>query len=180
VVKIITLTGALTDTGEHGVTTVVHGNVVNQLHDDDGLADSGTTEKSDLTSLGIRSQQVNDLDAGHQNLLRLALLSEERGRSVDRSSHVALNRTLLIDRLADDVQNATKSSRAHRNHDRGTCVLDLLTTDQTLSGLHGNSSDSVLSQVLGNLKHQTRGTFGDSDLQGIQNRRKSTIELEIN
>ena len=35
VVKIVTLTGALTDAGEHGVTTVVHGDVVNKLHDND-------------------------------------------------------------------------------------------------------------------------------------------------
>ena len=33
VVKIVTLSGALSDTSEHGVSSVVHGNVVNQFHD---------------------------------------------------------------------------------------------------------------------------------------------------
>jgi hypothetical protein len=35
---------------------VLFGNVVNQLHDQNGLADTGTTEKSDFTSLGVRSK----------------------------------------------------------------------------------------------------------------------------
>jgi peptide chain release factor 1 len=35
VVEIVTLAGSLTDTGEDGVTTVVHGNVVDELHDND-------------------------------------------------------------------------------------------------------------------------------------------------
>lgn len=61
-VEIVTLTGPLTDTGEHRETTVVLGDVVNQLHDDDSLTDTGTTEQTNLTSLGVRPDKINDLD----------------------------------------------------------------------------------------------------------------------
>jgi hypothetical protein len=62
VVKIVTFTSALTDTGENGETTVSLGDIVNKLHNKHGLADTSTTEKSNLTSLGVWAQKVDNLD----------------------------------------------------------------------------------------------------------------------
>ena len=62
VVEIVTLTGALTDTGEDGETTVSLGDVVNQLHDKHSLSDTGTTEETNLTTLGVWSQKINNLN----------------------------------------------------------------------------------------------------------------------
>jgi hypothetical protein len=174
----LTFTGSLADTSEDGVTTMVHGDVVNQLHDNDSLADTGTAEESNLTTLGVRSKKIDDLDARDKNLLGLALVSEERSRSVDGGLDVALNRSLLIDRLADDVQDAAKGARADRNHDRSAGINNLLTTGQTLGSLHTNGADSVLTQVLGNLKHKARGALWHGHLQGVEDRRKRAIELK--
>ena len=108
-VQIVSFTGSLTDSSKHGVTTVVLRNVVDELHDDDSLADTRTTEETNFTSLGVRSKQVHDLDTSDQDLLGLSLLSEKRSRSVDWSLGLGLDRSLLIDRLANNVQNAAKS-----------------------------------------------------------------------
>ena len=54
VVQIVTLTSSLTDTGEDGVTTMGLGDVVNKLHNKYGLADTGTTEETNLTTLYIQ------------------------------------------------------------------------------------------------------------------------------
>ena len=62
VVKIVSLTGSLADTSEDGETTMELGDVVNKLHNEDGFADTGTTEKTNLTSLGVRSQKVDNLN----------------------------------------------------------------------------------------------------------------------
>jgi len=62
VVKIVTLTSTLTDTGEHGETTVKFGDVVDKLHNEDGFTDTGTTEETNLTSLGVGSQKVDNLN----------------------------------------------------------------------------------------------------------------------
>ena len=67
VVKIVALAGALAHAGEHGVTAVALGDVVDQLHDDDGLADARTAERADLAALGEGADQVDDLDAGLEN-----------------------------------------------------------------------------------------------------------------
>jgi peptide chain release factor 1 len=48
VIKIIALTGSLTDTSEHGVTTMCLSDVVNKLHDKYGFAYTCTTEKTIL------------------------------------------------------------------------------------------------------------------------------------
>ena len=40
------------------------------------FADSSTTEESDLSSLGIRGKEINDLDSSDENFLGFAL----RGR----------------------------------------------------------------------------------------------------
>ena len=40
--------------------------VVDQLLDQNGLANAGTAEQTDLTALGVGANQVDDLDAGFQ------------------------------------------------------------------------------------------------------------------
>jgi hypothetical protein len=41
------------------------GHVVDQLHDKDSLADACAAEETDLATLGVGSQEVDDLDAGN-------------------------------------------------------------------------------------------------------------------
>src|SRR6185437_7683792 len=67
VVEVIAFAGAFADAAEDGVATVLGGNVVNQFHDDDGLADAGAAEQADLSAFDVRSDQVDDLDAGFKN-----------------------------------------------------------------------------------------------------------------
>ena len=63
-VKVISLTRTLTDTGEYGVTAVRLSNIVDQLHDDNGLANTRTTESTNFTALSERADQVDHLYAG--------------------------------------------------------------------------------------------------------------------
>jgi hypothetical protein len=46
VVQIVTLTSTLSDTSEDGITTVGLGDVVDQLLNEDSLADTGTSEQT--------------------------------------------------------------------------------------------------------------------------------------
>jgi peptide chain release factor 1 len=52
--QIVAFARAFTDTAKHGDTAVLQGDVVNQLHDDDGLADAGAAEEANLASLEVR------------------------------------------------------------------------------------------------------------------------------
>jgi hypothetical protein len=58
---------------------VALGHVVDQLHDDDGLPYSGASEQADFSALHERRDQVDDLDAGLEDL-GLGLEVGELGR----------------------------------------------------------------------------------------------------
>mmetsp|Transcript_2542 Transcript_2542/g.6973 ORF Transcript_2542/g.6973 Transcript_2542/m.6973 type:complete len:483 (-) Transcript_2542:25-1473(-) len=178
VVEIVTLTGTLTNTGEHGVTTVGLGDVVDQLHDQHSLADTGTTEETNLATLGIRRKEVNNLDAGHKNLSLGGLLGESGGISVDGLGHLGGDGAALVDGLADNVDDAAEELRASRHHDGGAGVLDLLATHKTLGGVHSNGAHGVLTEMLGDLENQADRV--PLDLKGVQNGRELAIELHVN
>lgn len=52
--------------------------------------------------------------------------------------------TPLINRLANDVHDPSQGLWAHRDSDGGTSVQNLLSTNQTLSTVHGNGTHCVL------------------------------------
>ena len=55
------------------------GDVVNELHDEHSFADSSSTKESDLSSLGVRSEEIHHLDSSLQDLLFGGHVSKIRG-----------------------------------------------------------------------------------------------------
>lgn len=154
------------------------GDVVDQLHDQDGLADAGTAEQSDLTSLGVRGQQVDDLDAGDEDLLLHTHLHELGRFGVDGGSQVGRDRASLVDGLADDVDDASQGFGTDWDTDGRACVGHALSTDQTFGTVHGDGADGVFSQVLGDFQHQAG--LAALHLQGVQDWRQVVVELDVN
>ena len=50
--------------------------VVDQLHDDDGFANTGATKQPDLPATQVRFEQIDDLDASLEHLHVRVLLRE--------------------------------------------------------------------------------------------------------
>ena len=50
-IQVVALTGALANAGEHRVAVVLGGDVIDQLLDQDRLADACTAEQTDLAAL---------------------------------------------------------------------------------------------------------------------------------
>ncbi len=167
-VEIVTLTGTLADTGEDGVTTVSLGDVVDELLDEDGLSDTGTTEEANLTTTGVRGEEVDDLDTGLEHLGLGGLVDERGGLDVDGSELLALDGSALVHGLANDVHDAAKGAGADGDLDGEASVDDLLATDETLGTLHGNGTDGVLTEVLGDLENETTATLDILDLEGVE------------
>ena len=76
--QVVAFARALADAGEHRHAAVLHGDVVNQLLNDDGLADAGAAEQPDLAAAQIRLEQIDDLDAGLEHLQLGRLILERR------------------------------------------------------------------------------------------------------
>ena len=85
VIEVVAFAGALADAGEHRITAVRLGDVVDQFLNEHGLADAGAAEQADLAALGVRREQVDDLDAGDENLRFGRLLGVDRRFGVDRA-----------------------------------------------------------------------------------------------
>ena len=132
----------------------------NELLNEDSLADTGTTEKTNLTTTGVRGEKVDNLDTSDKNLGRGGLVSELGGFGVDGGELDTLDGTTLVNGVTSDVHDATETAGTDGDLDGGTSVDDLAATDETLSTVHGNATDDVLTQMLLELVRQRRVAGG--------------------
>jgi len=136
-----------------------------QLLNEDSLADTGTTEKTNLTTTGVWGEKVDDLDTSNENLGGGGLLSEDWGVGVNWGILVGLDWTALVDWVTSNVHDTTKSTLTDWNGDWGARVGGGLTTAKTLGTctasvssilrpeyskrtVHGNATDDIFTQML--------------------------------
>jgi hypothetical protein len=150
-VEVVSFTGALAHAGEHGDAAVVHGDVVDHLHHDDGLADAGAAEHAHLAPAGEGNQQVDDLDARLEDVDRRVLLGKQRGQSVNGHPLVRHDGSEPVHGPSDDVDDAPEARLADGNHDRGARVLHRHAAHQAVGDVHGDAAHHVVAQVLGHL-----------------------------
>src|SRR5262249_23100732 len=116
--QVVAFAGALAHAGENRESTMNGGNTSNQLGQDDGLAQTGTAEETNLAAADEGRQQVDDLDAGLE-LFRLGRkLFERRGLAVDRPPLGSFDIATAIDGIAQKIENAAQGPFADRNADR--------------------------------------------------------------
>ena len=82
-VEVVALAGPLAHAAEHREAAVLGGDVVDQLLDEHRLAHAGAAEQADLAALDVGGKQVDDLDAGLEDLGRRLELVEGGRRTVD-------------------------------------------------------------------------------------------------
>jgi hypothetical protein len=115
--EVVALAGAFADAAEHGVAAELTRDTGDHFLDDDGLADAGTAEEADLAASDEGAEQVDDLDAGGEDL-GLGVEVAELGRlAVDRAAVDALGGGLVVDRLAEQVEDAAEDLLADGDGD---------------------------------------------------------------
>ena len=169
-VEVVALAGALADAAEGREAAVLGRDVVDQLLDQNGLADAGAAEQADLAALGVGREQVDDLDPGLEDLLgRGQVLGARRG-TVDRPALLALDRlALLVDRLAEQVEDPAERVLADRDRDRAAGVDHGVAAAQAVGRVHRDRADAVVAEVLLDLERQVDRVaavaLGDLDLE---------------
>ena len=153
------------------------GDVVDQLLDQHRLADAGAAEEADLAATGVGREQVDDLDAGDQDLRFGRLVDIGRGRLVDGAALLGLDRAGFVHRLADDVHDAAEGLLADRHRDRLAGVGDFLVADEALGGVHRHGADGVLAEMLGDLEDEPVAVV--VGLERVQDRRQGALELHV-
>ncbi len=153
-VEVVAFPGALTHAGEHRDAAVVHGDVVDHFHHDDGLAHAGAAEHPHLAAPGEGHQQVDDLDAGFQHFNGGVLVHEGGRRAVNGVIGLGIHRTQAVHRAAHHVEHPAEGLMAHRHHDGIAGVFHGHAPDQAVGGVHGDGAHHVVPQVLGHFHHQ--------------------------
>lgn len=138
----------------------------NQLLNEHSLADTGTSEKTNLSTAGVRRQQVDDLDTGNEDFGGCGLVDELWWVGVDGQLLGALDWATLVNRVTSNVHDTTKGSGADGNHDGvasvgsdrashktlGTCNAGMSDAHSSYYAerptIHSNASHNVLTQML--------------------------------
>src|SRR3990167_6983410 len=157
VVEVITFAGPLTHTGKHRQTGVLGSDVVDQFHHVHGLAHAGATEQTHFTALGERTYQVDNLDAGFQQLVTGCLLSISRGLAVNRHAFLFADGAALVDRIAQHIHDAAERFEAHRHADRLAGAVHGQAALQTFGTAHRNGAHHAITQLLLNFQHCGHG-----------------------
>ena len=154
-VEVVSFTGALADTGEDGESTVRFRDVVDQLHDDDGLADAGTTEHAALAALEQRANEVDDLDPGRQHFRVGGLLGEGGSGTVDRGTEVDVREWhVFVHKVTGDVENPAEHLLSNRHRNRLAEIRQGHASLETVRGGHGDRPHPAVAKVLLDFQHE--------------------------
>jgi hypothetical protein len=104
----------------------------NQLLNEHSLSDTGTSEKTNLSSTSVGGQKVDNLDTSDKNLSGGGLLNELRGIGVNGGHLGALDGTALVNGVTSDVHDTTEGTATDGDHDGSTGVGGLGSTNETL------------------------------------------------
>ncbi len=152
--EVVAFPGPLAHAAEDGVAAVLLGAVVDELHDDDGFADTGAAEQAGLAALGVGGEEVDDLDAGLEQLGVGGQRLELRRRGVDRPALLDVDRAPVVHRLSEGVEDPPEALHAHRHRDRGAGVEDLRAPHDAVGRRHRHGPYLVPADVLLHLGHQ--------------------------
>src|SRR5690606_33787913 len=119
-----------------------------------GLAHTGTTEQTNLTTLGKRANQVNHLNTGFQQLYGRRQFVESRCRLVNGAALVGLDRTDFVNGATQNVHNATQGANTHGNGDGSARTGHFHTAAQAVAGTHGDGANYTVTQLLLYFKSQ--------------------------
>src|SRR5665647_310569 len=136
--QVVALAGALADSAEHGEAAVLRGDVADELLHDHGLAHAGAAEEADLAAPHVRCDEVDDLDAGLEDLVSRVERLEIRSRPVDRPALDIDKLFAVVDGVADHVDEAAERLLAHRHRHGDAGVDDFDAAREAVGGVHGD------------------------------------------
>ena len=154
------------------------GDVVDEFHDENGLAHSGASEEADLAALDVRLEQVDDLDAGVEHLLGSGQVLELGRLAVNRQFICAVQRAQAVNALSNDIQQTALDLVAYGHGDRASDRCHRQMPLESVGRLHRYCTYGVFSYVLlhfENLFFSVRSGC----CHGLMNARKPVILSQI-
>lgn len=148
-IQIISLSGTFSHTGEYRVSSMMLSDVSNEFHNQHGLSDSCSSEKSDFSSSLVWGEKIYDLDTGDKEFLLRGLVFKVWGLSVDGVVGLGVDWASLVDRFSNYVHNSAEGFWTYWDFDGVTSVLYTLSSNQTFGGVQSDGSDLGVTKMLG-------------------------------
>ena len=163
---------------------MLFGHVVDELLNQNGLADSSTPEQTRLAPLGVRFQEIDDFDAGLENLDFRRLLIKWRRLAMDGPALLGIDGSQVVHRLAKHVQNAAQRFLTDGDRNRFVQVGRFHPAHHPVSRFHGDAAHLILADVIGHLDDDVDRHLPQlevvGDAHGVVDRRKmSFLKLDI-
>ena len=157
------------------------GEVVDELLNQDCLANACAAEQTGLTTTNIGLEKVDGLDAGLEDLGLGGDVLELRSRTVNRVKLHVFRHGHAINRLASDVPDAAKGLRTDGHHHRGTRVVNTETALKAVGGGHGDATNDVTRKQALDLKREVDGANRGLALdgKGVVDRGDVVVELNV-
>ena len=133
---------------------MVHGDVVDHFHHDDGFADAGAAEHAHFAAAGKRNQEIDNLNTCFQNVNGRVLFRKFGRFAMNRSKIFSVDRSETVHGAADNVQNSAETFFADGNGNRSTGVLGGHSSHQTVGDIHSDASDNIIAQMLCDFNNQ--------------------------
>ena len=149
------------------------GNVIDKLHNEDGLTNTRTAKKTDLTALCVGRNQVNDLDTRFQDLRRSLLLGIRGRISVNTPFFLCLGLRTVINSLTQKIKDSAECLFADRHRNACSRIHSLHASGHTVRGGHGDTADNVIAHLACNLANHLRALM--LDLDGIEKVGQMTV-----
>ena len=96
---------------------------------------------------------------------------------MDRPLAFRHDRTGLIHRIADHVDDASEQARTDRHRNRRPGVAHFLTADQPFAGVHRHRAHRVFAELLRHFEHQPIALVGG--FERVQDRRQIAFEMHV-
>ncbi len=172
--QVVTLAGTLAHAGEHREAVVAFGDVVDQLLDEYRLAYTGAAEEADFTTLAVRLEEVDHLDAGEEDFGADCQVFELGSGLVDRAGVVAVEFGQVVDGVSDDVEQTPLYLVAGRNRNRLAERIDAGSALEAVGTFHGHAAHGFFSDVLLHFENKLRAV-GAVNLQRREDGGKDVI-----
>ncbi len=131
--EVVSFPGPFTHAGKDGIAPVFIGNIADQFHNKDGLANTRSAEETNLAAPGIGEKQVDNLDACFQHFGGWALLFKTGSFAVNGPIFFSLDLLALVNGLAQHIDHAAKGGGAYGNGDWTAGIPNFRPTDQAVS-----------------------------------------------
>src|SRR5439155_6705712 len=153
-VKIVAFPAPFPYSGKDGNPAMFHGDVVDQLLDDNSLANARAAKCADFAAFCKWANKIDDLDPSFQDLCRCVLLCERRRRPMDWVTLRVVHRATVINHVASDVKKPTKHGLAYRYADRTASIGHAHSALQPFGGRHGDGANPAVAKMLLHFERQ--------------------------